>query len=155
MNRTIHIIKIWLPTVLWICCIFYLSTEVFSADHTSRILKRLLSFLLPDISMREIFIIHFFVRKAAHIVEFCIMSLLLFHSFRNTQKQQRYWSWVLYSLIIIVIVAATDELHQWFITSRTSSVIDIVIDVTGGILGQAICVIFYRLRTRENKSDID
>jgi len=107
-------------------------------------------------SRHDIDIIHYSVRKAAHMIEYCIMSLLLFHSFHNTFNLKGHWDWVLYSLIIIVGVAATDELHQWLVESRTSSVIDIGIDITGGMLGLAICLVSWQLRrARENKSDIN
>ncbi len=155
MNKTLYIIRTWSPVVLWICCIFILSTEAFSSDNTSRILERLLRFLSPHINTRDIDIIHFFVRKAAHMTEYCIMSLLLFHSFRNTFNLQGHWRWVLYSMITIIVIAATDELHQMFVISRTSSVIDVGIDIAGGMLGQVICLVSYGLqRMQENKSDI-
>jgi len=155
MNKTGHIIRTWLPVILWICCIFFLSTEYFSAEHTSRILEPLLRFLVPHITAREIETIHFIVRKAGHLTEYCITSLLLFHSFRNTLSIQKYWRWVLYSLMIVIFVAATDEYHQAFVVSRTSSIVDVGIDIVGGILGQGICVILYRLRrTLEKSSDI-
>jgi VanZ family protein len=146
MNKTAHIIKNWLPVVLWICCIFLLSTESFSAENTSRILERLLRFFMPRITTGEINTIHFLVRKAVHVTEYCIASLLLFHSFRNTIQFQRYWWWVLYSLVIVIFVAATDEYHQAFVISRTSSVVDVGIDIVGGILGQGISITFYRFR---------
>jgi VanZ family protein len=146
MNKTERIIKNWLPVILWICCIFLLSTEYFSAEHTSRILEPLLRFLVPHITAREIDTIHFIVRKAGHLTEYCITSLLLFHSFRNTLPFQRHWRWVFYSLMIVIFVAATDEYHQSFVASRTSSVVDIGIDIIGGILGQGISIALYRLR---------
>jgi VanZ family protein len=59
---------------------------------------------------------------------------------------QRYWWWVFYSLVIVIFVAATDEYHQAFVASRTSSVVDIGIDIVGGILGQGISITFYQLR---------
>jgi VanZ family protein len=146
MNKTVHIIKNWLPVVLWICCIFLLSTGSFSAENTSRILEPLLRFLKPRITAGEIDTIHFLIRKAAHVTEYCIASLLLFHSFRNTIQFQRYWWWVFYSLVIVIFVAATDEYHQAFVISRTSSIVDVGIDIIGGILGQGISITLYRLR---------
>jgi len=154
MNKTEHIIKNWLPAVLWICCIFLLSTESFSAENTSRIIERLLRFLTPRITAREIDTIHFLVRKAAHVTEYCVASLLLFHSFRNTMQFRRYWWWVFYSLVIVIFVAATDEYHQAFVVSRTSSVMDVGIDIVGGILGQGIGIALYQLRRMlEKQSD--
>ncbi len=151
MNKTAHILKNWLPVVLWLCCIFLLSTESFSAENTSRILERLLRFLLPHITAREIDIIHFLVRKAAHVTEYCIMSLLLFHSFHNTMQIQRHWRWVFYSIVVVIFVAAIDEYHQAFVISRTSSIVDVGIDIIGGIIGQGISIIFYRLRAHAKK----
>jgi VanZ family protein len=151
MNKTIRTIKTWLPVVLWICCIFLLSTESFSAENTSRIIERLLRSLLPRITAGEINAIHFFVRKAAHLTEYCIASLLLFHSFRNTLQFQRHWRWVFYSLVIVIFVAVIDEYHQALVVSRTSSVIDVGIDIVGGMIGQWISVTFYRLRRTRKK----
>jgi VanZ family protein len=155
MNKIEHIIKNWLPAVLWICCIFLLSTEYFSAERTSRIIEPLLRFLVPHITAREIEIIHFLVRKGAHMTEYCITSLLLFHSFRNTLPFQRHWRWVFYSLMIVIFVAATDEYHQAFVVSRTSSIVDVGIDIVGGILGQGISITHYLVRRmHEKKHDI-
>jgi VanZ family protein len=151
MNKAVQNIKNWLPVVLWICCIFLLSTDYFSAEHTSRVLERLLRFLTPHITTREIDTIHFLVRKAAHVTEYCIASLLLFHSFRNTMQFQSYWRWVFYSLVIVIFVAATDEYHQAFVISRTSSVMDVGIDIIGGILGQGISITIYQLRRIREK----
>jgi VanZ family protein len=146
MNKTAYIIKNWLPVVFWICCIFLLSTGSFSAENTSRILEPLLRFLKPHITAEEIDTIHFLVRKAAHVTEYCIASLLLYHSFRNTKQFQRYWWWVFYSLVILIFVAATDEFLQSFVASRTSSVVDMGIDIVGGIIGQGISITLYQLR---------
>jgi VanZ family protein len=85
------------------------------------------------------------------VTEYCIASLLLFHSFRNTLQSQRNWRWVFYSLVIVFFVAVADEYHQRFVVSRTSSVIDVGIDIVGGVLGQWISVTFYRLRRTRKK----
>jgi VanZ family protein len=156
MNITIRTIKTWLPVAVWICCIFILSTDSFSAEHTSRILERILRSIFPQIGIREVDVIHYFVRKSAHLTEYCIMSILIFRSFRDTFKLQKHWRWVFYSLIVITFIAVTDEFHQEFVASRTSSVVDIGIDIVGGVLGQVICLIFYRLLwKREKKTNIN
>jgi VanZ family protein len=53
--------------------------------------------------------------------------------------------------MIVIFVAATDEYHQAFVVSRTSSVVDIGIDIIGGILGQGISITVYRLRRPPEK----
>lgn len=49
----------------------------------------------------------------------------------------RAWSWPLARLAMCVaaLYAATDELHQAFVPSRTGSAIDVLIDSAGAILG--------------------
>jgi VanZ family protein len=155
MNNTVRIVKNWLPDILWICCIYFLSTRSFSADNTYRILAPVLRFFMPHISAAEIFTIHFLVRKAAHVTEYCVGSFLLFHSFRKTMRLERPWLWVLYSLVIILVIAATDEYHQSFVASRTSSIIDVGYDLLGGLLGQGVCMMLYKLQgSRKKESDI-
>ena len=151
MNNTVQVIKSWMPAVLWIGCIFLLSTGFFSADHTYRILAPILRFFMPQISAAEIITIHFLIRKAAHLTEYCIASLLLFHSFHGTMRSDKLWWWVFYSLIIIVFIAAADEYHQSFVASRTSSIIDVVIDLSGGIIGQGVSLMFYKFRYTRKK----
>ncbi|MFZ1978143.1 MAG: VanZ family protein [Bacteroidota bacterium] len=146
MNNTVQFIKNWLPAILWIICIFVLSTGSFSAENTYRILVPILRFFIPHITAAEVYTIHFFVRKAAHVTEYCIAGLLLFHSFHNTMRSDKPWRWVLYSLLLIIFIAATDEYHQSFVATRTSSMIDVGIDFVGGIIGQGVSVIFYKFR---------
>jgi VanZ family protein len=148
MKNTI-IIKNWLPIILWICCIFILSTESFSAEHTSRILEPLLRYYFPHITTAEITIIHYFVRKAAHVIEYCIASMLLFHSFHNSVKHKNIWRLVFYSLVFVFITALADEYHQSFVGERTASITDVGIDLLGGLLGQGISIIFYNLKRRQ------
>ena len=150
MNNTNQFIKNWLPTILWICCIFIMSTDSFSSKNTYSILVPVIRFFIPNITPAEIDTVHFLVRKGAHITEYCIASLLLFHSFKNTMQFSRNWLWVFCSFIVVLIVAATDEYHQAFVATRTSSIIDIGIDLIGGVIGQGIGFTLHQFcRSRE------
>jgi len=88
------------------------------------------------------------------MVEFFIVSILLFRSFRNTLKTQDYKIWTLYSAVTVILVAIADEMHQWFVVSRTSSLIDVGIDITGGMLGLAVCFMFYRAKKSSEKIQV-
>jgi len=39
-------------------------------------------------------------------------------------------------VILVVLWAAGDEFHQSFVSTRTGSVVDVVIDTAGGVLAQ-------------------
>ncbi len=150
-KETVLAVKNWLPVVLWIGCIFSLSTGSFSAEKTSRIIEPLIRFFVPQITAHEIETVHFLIRKAAHMTEYCIASLLLFHSFRNTKQFQKHWRWAFYSVVIVICIATMDEFLQSFVASRTSSVVDVGIDIVGGMLGLAMSITLYRLRHAQEK----
>jgi len=46
---------------------------------------------------------------------------------------------IIYSLLIVSLYAASDEIHQMFVLERSGEIRDVIIDVCGGIS----CVIFY------------
>src|SRR5690349_2133097 len=77
-----EILKSWLPVVLWMAVMFFGSTDLMSAEHTSRILEPLLRWLVPGISPQTLAQAHFYVRKAAHLTEYAILASLLFRALR-------------------------------------------------------------------------
>lgn len=77
-----------------------------------------------------------FVRKCAHGFEFAILAIVLSFSFGmlNINKKDL----IIYTLFIVLLAAVFDEFFQLYIPDRTSSVIDVLIDFVGGILGTII-----------------
>jgi VanZ family protein len=128
------IFKYWFPVFLWMCFIYLMSTALFSAQNTSLILGPILRFLFHSISHREIEMVHSVIRKLAHLTEYFISGLLLFRAFRAGSTKRHAWRWALSSLVILVALAASDEYHQTYVTTRTPSVVDVGIDTMGGVL---------------------
>lgn len=147
MNKTV---KYWIPVVLWMSVTLTLSTGLFSGDNTSRIITPILKFLIPSISPHQIQLLHLIIRKSAHITEYFIMSLLLFRAFRRNSTEKHLWRWVLSSVLVFTLFAVSDEIHQSIVVTRTASIIDVLIDVLGGVIGQCVCIIFYYHRQRSN-----
>ena len=75
---------------------------------------------------------HFLVRKAGHFTVYAVLAFLLIRAFRTGSAQRWHWQWALYSFFIVGIYALLDEYHQTFTTSRTGSIYDSLIDLTGG-----------------------
>jgi VanZ family protein len=143
-------LKYWLPLLVWLGVIFLDSTDLMSAEHTSRFIVPFLRWLKPDISVETLASIHFIIRKCAHLSEFAILALLLLHasiSLTNLKRSAR----VVYASVWVacLIVAATDEIHQTFVVSRGASATDVIIDGAGAILGLLIGAIFTRRRSRK------
>ena len=128
------LLKYWLPVLIWLGVIFIGSSDMMSAEHTSRIIAPLLRWLRPDISPETIATVQFYVRKAAHLTEYAILAMLLGRAMaRGVGK----WSGAIAVFVVIAagVVAAADEYHQSFVQSRTSSPGDVLIDICGAIVG--------------------
>jgi len=108
-----------------------------SGEHTSRILTPLLRWWNPDISPATIAQVHFLVRKAAHLIEYAILAVLLCRAWRGWIE--RFWRRVALTLAPAMIFAAADEFHQSFVASRTALLGDVLLDCSGALLGLMIC----------------
>ena len=75
------------------------------------------------------------MRKLAHLTEYGVLGWLAARAFVTSYLQflRRYW--FLAALVLIVFQAAMDEYHQSFLTTRTGSAYDSLIDIAGGVLG--------------------
>jgi VanZ family protein len=138
-------LKTWLPVLIWLGVIFLGSTDLMSAEHTSRFIVPLLHWLKPDLSPETLVSIHVIVRKCAHVCEYAVLALLLFRAALSMTNLK--WSMpILYVSVWVgcFLVAATDEFHQAFVASRGASARDVMIDSAGAILGLLIGAVFAR-----------
>jgi VanZ family protein len=126
--------KYWLPVVGWMLLIFIASTDLMSAQHTSRFIGPFLLWLDPSMSPDTIRAVQFAVRKAAHVTEYAILAALLVRAFYGGVRAVRPVH-VLGAVLIASTYAALDEFHQSFVASRTGSPGDVLIDASGAVLG--------------------
>lgn len=125
----------WWPTLAWAGAIFFFSTGVFEGESTSRFIIPLLRWLLPDAPPETLFQLHFLIRKAAHFVEYFLLSLLVLHGLRGDESGWR-WRWGLMALLMCAGYALTDEFHQAFVPSRGAAAQDVLLDATGAAVAQ-------------------
>ncbi len=134
-------LKYWLPALIWLGFIFVGSTDVLSAEQTSRFLVPLLRWFDPQISVATIATIHFAVRKLGHLIEYAILAMLFWRALRRGTNLQMKISILSASVwVVCAIFAATDEFHQSFVPSRTAASGDVMIDSIGAFVGLAICL---------------
>ncbi len=137
-------VKYWLPLLLWLGVIFLGSTDLMSAEHTSRFIVPFLRWLKPDISPETLASIHFIVRKCAHLGEYAVLALLLFRAAILTNLKRSLAILYVSVWVACLFVATTDEFHQTFVASRSALATDIMIDSGGAILGLLIGAVFTR-----------
>jgi len=134
-------VKYWMPAILWMALIFIGSTDILSAEHTSRFLVPFLRWLDPHISWAALNTIQIAIRKLGHLTEYAILAGLLWRALRNGTGATMKMS-ILFGVVLIACggFAASDEFHQSFVPSRTSSAHDVMIDLCGALIGLTICV---------------
>ncbi len=142
----------WYPAILWAAAIWFFSTANFSASATSPILIPLLRWLLPQASRETLELLHFLTRKAAHVVEFFIFSLLVLRGIRG---ERRGWkvAWGLATVLIAAGYAALDEVHQAFVPGRTASPMDSLLDTSGAVTAQLLAWAYTRRQARQHRRD--
>jgi VanZ family protein len=122
----------WVPSLIWTALVLGFSSGDFSAENTGSLLGPLLIWLFPWITPSQINVIHFFVRKAAHLTEYGILALLWFRTV--TYAGLRVPTGALLALAISVASAIVDETHQAMVPSRTSSAADVLLDSIGATM---------------------
>ncbi|MGL6008879.1 MAG: VanZ family protein [Culicoidibacterales bacterium] len=86
---------------------------------------------------------HFLIRKAAHMTQFFVLALLWLSFFESIGFN---WSHTLfYSLALVLFGSVIDEFIQHFIPNRCASVIDVLVDFSGGLLASFGYFLFFVL----------
>jgi VanZ family protein len=140
----------YLPLVAWLAFISYASSDSFSAGNTSRIIGPLVLWLFPNTSSESLAFIHFITRKLAHFTEYAILGLLAARAFRGSSRAAIHRRWFLISLTLVMTFALVDEYHQSFVPTRTASIFDSLIDMTGGLTA---LLALYLLKQRSHRKD--
>lgn len=130
--------------IIWMALIFIASTSEFSGANTSLIVRSLLLWLFPNISEAKIDIAHFVVRKAAHFTEYAIFAFFAVRAFATSSHETLRHGFFYVTLILVVVYSLSDELHQSFVPSRTGSIYDTFIDISGGLTALIVYVVWRR-----------
>lgn len=130
------------PLLFWMGFIFFASTGEFSASNTSRIIRPLLVWFFPRITEESLALAHFTVRKLAHLTEYAILGFLAARAFQYSSHRILRRRWFLFSLLLVALYAFSDEFHQLFVSSRTGSIYDSFIDITGGLLALSLIALW-------------
>jgi VanZ family protein len=136
--RGAHFLKFWLPVMVWMSLMFAGSSDLMSAQNTSRIIGPLLRWLNPEVSDETIRGIQFAIRKCAHLTEYAVLALLLWRARKSSLKGTgSFRSSAIFAILVSAAFAATDEAHQHFVASRQASVWDVLLDTGGAMLAMA------------------
>jgi VanZ family protein len=113
-------VKYWSPAVIYACVIFYVSA--LSQVSTS------LSGWNFD--------------KLLHLIEYIPFGILIvfgmtFGSSVNSKKKS-----AIFSLVLLILYALSDEIHQSFVPGRDANAFDLMADIAGGSIGIFMFFVF-------------
>lgn len=126
----------WLPVVIWMGLIFYLSHQPAeqSSELSSGVVEMLLRILLVVFPIDgESTYLHFLVRKAAHFFAYFMLSIFVMYAIRSLVTNLLKSTFL--SLLICILYAISDEIHQLYIPGRSGEVRDVLIDSAGSLSG--------------------
>lgn len=139
--------------IVWMCVIFAFSAQEkeesgeVSASFTYHMVSSTRTFFHLDLSderVKEIAdAIEGFVRKAAHMVEYGALSVLLY--IWIGQWEMSFLRRAGTAVGATAVYAATDEIHQYFVPGRAGRFSDVCIDSAGALAGVVVFALLVRI----------
>jgi len=102
----------WLPAFVIMAVIFFLSSRSTSA--------------LPDFGFWDLLI-----KKGGHLIGYLLLGL----AYRRAIYEGKRGEWIT-AVVMALLYAMTDELHQMYTPGRNPSLVDVGIDLSGALMGQ-------------------
>ena len=132
-----------IPPMGWIFVIASFSSSRFSSSWSMEILQRIFEIFYLSVSQATLIKINGLVRTGGHLFEYGTFALLVFWAFRAGRKKEWRWNWAIGSILIILPIAALDEIHQSTVSSRDGSIIQFGSDLLGTLGGLSILRIIH------------
>jgi VanZ family protein len=136
--------------------IYSASADRDSANTSSRFIAPLLRWLWPHLEGASLAAAVLAVRKLAHVTEYAVLAFLVLWAARRLAKAGPAWNWrqAGFTMCVVVLYAASDEVHQIFVPTRQGTVVDVLIDAVGGALGlgMAYCMLRFTGRSRAGRT---
>lgn len=108
-----------------------------SSNNQSGFIVNIISNIL---NFNDLDTLSFIIRKTAHFTEYFILGLLTYNMTYNYKKK------TYLSIIICVLYAISDELHQSLVPGRSCQILDILIDSSGSIIAIYLLSILYKFK---------
>ena len=137
----------WLLVAIWAATIWSLGGDQFSAGQTGSLLRRIMNFLMPQLSPRDLLALHFWVRKWAHVFEYAVLAWLTYRAARIARIGSFARASAL-ALALVSVLAIADEVRQSYSPLRTGSPRDVALDIGGGAIAIALNGLIARIAGR-------
>jgi VanZ family protein len=124
-RRPAAIFVAWLLVAVWAGVIFALSAT-------------------PHLRIAQAADLDFILRKSGHMAAFGILAVLIWRALAFSAVRRA----MVWSLLLTVAYAATDEFHQSFTAGRNASPVDVSIDSAGALIALVALAVWLHMRAR-------
>lgn len=138
MKKQLSIILV----LIWMIIIFIMSS--FNAEDSANQSNFIVNIIANILNINNIELLNLIIRKLAHFTEYLILGVLVINMFTKNNAKKYY----LLSILLCIIYAISDEIHQFIIPGRACQIKDILIDSIGSITG----IYLYKLISKRKKS---
>lgn len=152
----------WWPVAVWLGIIRVESTGYASSQNTFRLLYQTMALVFGRVNYQLIFELDHVLRKSGHFIGYAVLSGLTFLALRNTYRDRVSsslprpwgrslgdfwrWEWSLIAILLTLVTASMDEIHQTFLPSRSGRWQDVLLDTSGAVALQLIIYLACLLR---------
>ena len=130
--------------ILWMLFIFTMSS--FNSNDSSSQSGFIVNVLNYILKIDNLELLSFIIRKLAHITEYFILGILMINCLKDYKIKHIF----IVSILLSILYSCTDEIHQLFVSGRSGSIIDVLIDSIGIILG----ILIYKLFKKKIKKPV-
>jgi len=138
-----HKLLSWTAVILWMSLIFYLSHQPAAqsselSSSVTEVIINTIETVAPKVKIEKADI-HHIIRKNAHFLYYLVLGILAVNALRMNGAYG--YRGILLALLICILYAISDEVHQLFVPGRSGEIRDVIIDSSGA--GTGILVYFF------------
>ena len=114
----------WLPVLLY-CLLIFIQSSFPASEH------------VPDFNFSD---------KLMHAAAYAVLGLLLYRALNAMDKRILPARLIVLSIFLTALYGASDEIHQYFVPSRSAEFLDFAADAIGGGVGVIAAMVIFRNR---------
>lgn len=106
----------WFPILIY-CLLIYIQSSYPSPQS------------LPDIPYMD---------KVLHVTAYALLGALFLRAFKASRIKHNFKLAITISILLASLYGISDELHQYFVPTRTADIMDVMADILGIVMGVSI-----------------
>lgn len=140
MRIRLGVVISWVVVFVWMLVIFNFSAQVKGDSNSvslgvTEVVVNMVEKILPNVDI-DVDNVNHIIRKMAHFSIYLVLGMLGLNAMRRSGVIDRKSVYI--SLLICVLYAMSDEIHQSFVPGRGPQVRDVGIDSMGAVTGVGV-----------------